>query len=74
MKRDVVDSRVISTAGYDPLLGKAEIEFKDTGGIGTVEGVTQKEWAEFLAAPSKGIHWNRVWKNQKSFSYERKDK
>jgi hypothetical protein len=74
MDRQVVDSKILQSVGFDPLLGEVEIEFKDTGGIGKVKGVTVDEWNEFLSSPSKGIHWNRVWKNQKEFSYERKAK
>jgi hypothetical protein len=71
MKRQVVDSKIIGSVGFDPLLGEVEIEFKTTGGIGKVKGVTVDEWNEFLASPSKGTHWNRVWKRQKDFSYEK---
>ena len=62
MKRDVVDSKIIGSAGY-------ELEFKTTMGVGTVQKVTQEEWNEFLSSKSKGTHWNRYWKRSKPFSY-----
>jgi hypothetical protein len=71
MKRQVVDSKIIDSAGYDPLLGQVELEFKGSHGVSTVRGVTQDEWNEFLASPSKGLHWNRIWKRSKESSYEK---
>ena len=71
MKRQVVDSKIIESAGYDPLLGQVELEFKGSHGVSTIRGITQDEWREFLAAPSKGTHWNRVWKPGKESFYEK---
>ena len=71
MKRQVVDSKIIDSAGYDPLLGQVELEFKGSHGVSTVRGITQDEWKEFLASPSKGTHWNRIWKRSKESFYEK---
>lgn len=56
MERDKVDSRSISSVGYDPDSMALEIEF-NSGGLYQYHGVPQTEYDALMRADSKGAYF-----------------
>jgi len=55
------DSSAISAYGYDPVQNRLFIQpIKRTTQVYIYSGVTPDVMEEFLAAPSKGVFWNKV--------------
>jgi len=59
-----VDSTGIVSIGYQPRQAILEIEFRPSGDIYRYFGVSAAEYAEFLAAESKGTYLNTVFKSK----------
>ena len=62
MRRVAVDSESIISIGYAPRRGELEIEFRQSGDVYRYFGVSADEYAEFMAAESKGSYLNQVFK------------
>jgi hypothetical protein len=62
MRRVKVDSTSIASIGYDPRKCELEIEFRDSGDVYRSFEVSAAEYAEFMAAESKGTYLNQVFK------------
>jgi len=57
-----MDSSVIASMGYDAIQRVLELEFRETGRLYDYFDVPPEEYAEFLAAPSKGTYLNQIFK------------
>ena len=62
MKRVAVDSTSIASIGYEPRRRELEVEFRQSGGVYRYFDVPSEEYAEFMAAGSKGAYLNQVFK------------
>lgn len=62
MRRVAVDSTSIASIGYDRRSRELEIEFRQSGDVYRYSGLSAAEHAEFMAAESKGIYLNQVFK------------
>jgi len=62
MKRASVDSTSIASIGYDPRRRELEVEFRETGDVYRYFGVSAGEYADLMAAPSKGTYLNQLFK------------
>ena len=62
MKRVTVDSTSIVSIGYDPDRRELEVEFRESGDIYRYFDVSAGEYADFMAAESKGTYLNLVFK------------
>jgi hypothetical protein len=71
MKRELIDSSVIISMGYDPVWRVLEIEFRDNREIYDYFDVPAEEYVAFCNAPSKGLYLNTVFK-PKNYRTERK--
>src|SRR5215469_14482259 len=54
MKRASVDSTSIASIGYDPRRRELEVEFRESGDVYRYFGVSAGEYADLMAAKSKG--------------------
>lgn len=59
MDRQYIDSRMISSAGYNSNNATLEVEFKSNGQIWQYFDVPEYVWFEFLSAESKGQYFLR---------------
>lgn len=64
MERQIINSEMISTAGYDASSGTLEIEFRRDGAIWQYLDVPETMWHEFLNAESQGRYWHAHVKNR----------
>lgn len=62
MRRLSVDSETIRSMGYAPRRCELDIEFRQNGEVYRYSGVSAAEYAEFIAAESKGRYLNLVFK------------
>jgi len=62
MKRVAVDSTSIASIGYEPRRRELEVEFRQSGEVYRYFDVSSEEYAEFMAAESKGAYLNQVFK------------
>jgi len=62
MKRVAVDSSTIASIGYDPKRRELEVEFRDSGDVYRYFDVSPVQYADFMAADSKGSYLNQVFK------------
>jgi len=62
MKRVPVDSTSIASIGYEPRRRELEVEFRQSGEVYQFFDVSSEEYAEFMAAESKGAYLNQVFK------------
>lgn len=62
MKRVTVDSTVIASIGYDARSRELEVVFRQSGDVYRYSRVSVAEYAEFMAAESKGSYLNQVFK------------
>ena len=62
MKRKSVESTTIASIGYLPQRRELELEFRDSGDLYLYLDVSAQEYAEFMAAESKGFYLNHVFK------------
>jgi hypothetical protein len=62
MRRAAVDSTSIASIGYDPRRRELEVEFRESGDVYRYLDVSAGEYAEFMAAESKGSYLNRAFK------------
>ncbi len=62
MKHIKVDSTTIASIGYDPRTRELDLEFRESGEIYRYSDVSSDEYAEFMAAKSKGTYLNQVFK------------
>jgi hypothetical protein len=58
----MVNSSTIASIGYDARRRELEIEFVDSGDVYRYFEVSDSEYAEFMAAESKGVYLNQVFK------------
>ncbi len=65
MKREPIDSSVISSMGYDPVWRVLELEFRETGEIYDYFEVPPEIYEAFRSAESKGIYLNTIFKGHK---------
>lgn len=64
MRRTATESEPIASMGYEPDRCELEIEFRQSGDVYRYFGVSAEEYAEFMAAESKGTYFNRVFKTK----------
>jgi len=64
MRRVAVESTSIASIGYDRRRRELEIEFRDTGDVYRYFSVSAGEYADLMAAESKGTYFNQVFKPQ----------
>lgn len=57
-----MDSEVIASISYASHRCELDIEFRQSGDVYRYTGVSAAEHAEFMAAESKGIYLNQVFK------------
>lgn len=57
-----VDSTSIASIGYEPRRRELEIEFRQSGEVYRYFDLSSEEYAEFMAAKSKGAYLNQVFK------------
>ncbi len=62
MRRAAVESTSIVSIGYDRKRRELEIEFRETGDVYRYFEVSATEYADFIAAESKGSYLNQVFK------------
>ncbi len=62
MRRVTVESTSIASIGYDRQRRELEIEFRDTGDVYRYFAVSAGEYADLMAAESKGTYFNQVFK------------
>lgn len=62
MRRVAVVSESIASIGYLPHFRELEIEFRQSGDVYRYFRVSAAEYAEFMAAESKGTYLNQVFK------------
>jgi len=62
MRREAVDSKTITSIGYEPRRCELDIEFRQSGELYRYFEVSAEEHAEFMSAESKGGYLNRVFK------------
>ncbi len=62
MRRSPVESSTLRSIGYDAHRRELELEFLDSGDIYRYFDVSAAEYAEFMAADSKGTYLNQVFK------------
>jgi hypothetical protein len=62
MRRIPVPSTSIASIGYVPKNRELEIEFRASGDVYRYFDVPTEEYAAFMAAESKGIYLNQVFK------------
>jgi hypothetical protein len=62
MRRVAIESTSIVSIGYDRKRRELEIEFRETGDVYRFFEVSAAEYADFIAAESKGSHLNQVFK------------
>ena len=72
MKRHTVVSSAVREVGFDPLRQKMEVKYTN-GKTGVYDGVSEKEYEEFEASPSKGRFLASNFRGQKAFSYTDED-
>ena len=65
MRRLAVESRTLRSIGYDAHRRELEIEFLEGGDVYRYFDVPAAEYAEFMAADSKGTYLNQVFKEKK---------
>lgn len=58
MEMQKVESSNVKAVGYDPLTREMRVEFHG-GGIYHLNGVSEEDHQNFLAADSKGKHFHR---------------
>lgn len=64
MERDIVDSSMIASIGYDPSSGTVEVEFKSNGQIWQYYDVPESTYNGVRASGSVGKAFNSEIKNQ----------
>lgn len=64
MPREPVDSESIASIGYEARGRALELEFRDSGDVYRYFDVPTEEYADFMAAPSKGSYLNQVFKTK----------
>ena len=64
MRRAATESEPIASMGYEPDRRELDIEFRQSGDVYRYFGVSAEEYAEFMAAESKGTYLNRVFKTK----------
>jgi hypothetical protein len=64
MRRVAVDSTSIVSIGYERRRRELEIEFRESGDVYRYFEVPADEYAEFMAAKSKGTYLNQVFKSR----------
>ena len=64
MDRDVVDSSMISSIGYDQASGTVEVEFRSSGQIWQYYDVPESTYNDLRAAASLGKAFNAMIKKQ----------
>jgi hypothetical protein len=64
MQRVAVDSTSIASIGYEPRRRELEIEFRESRDVYRYFEVPEDEYAEFMAAKSKGTYLNHVFKTR----------
>ncbi len=64
MDRKFVESRMITSIGYELDTATLEIEFKSNGAIWQYYDYPESLWYEFESADSKGKYFHREIKNQ----------
>jgi hypothetical protein len=62
MRRLAVESGTIRSIGYDARRRELELEFHESGDVYRYFDVPAGEFAEFMAADSKGTYLNQVFK------------
>ncbi len=62
MRRVAVESASIASIGYDRKRRELEVEFRETGDVYRYFKVSAAEYADFIAAESKGSYLNQVFK------------
>ena len=67
MRRTAVDSTAIRSMGYDASRRELDVEFRESGDVYRYLDVSPDEYAEFVAAESKGTHLNQVIKVRHRF-------
>lgn len=72
MKRHTVVSSAVREVGFDPLRQRMEVKYTN-GKTGVYDGVSEKEYEEFEASPSKGRFLASNFRGQKEFSYTDED-
>jgi hypothetical protein len=58
-----VASSNIAARGYDPVTGTMRVEFRN-GKAYDYPGTTPEEWSDFVASPSAGQHFHRVFRGR----------
>lgn len=61
-----IDSASIAAIGYDPSAELLEVQFR-SGRLYRYHAVSPAAWREFVAAPSKGQHFNRAIRDRFTF-------
>lgn len=69
MKRTQVDSTTVQSIGYNARKHELDVEFLESGDVYRYFDVSAIEYAEFMAAKSKGTYLNQVFK-PKNHRYE----
>jgi hypothetical protein len=64
MDRDVVDSSMIATIGYEPSSGTLEIEFRSSGQVWQYYDVPEATYNDLRAGVSLGKTFNSMIKRQ----------
>ena len=64
MRRIWIDSSSIASIGYEAATRELEIEFRESGDVYRYFDVPEEEYAAFLAADSRGIYLNQVFKER----------
>lgn len=64
MDRQIVNSSMITSIGYDSSTGTLEVEFKGDGTVWQYFDFPEHMWNEFEYAESHGKYWHRNIKNQ----------
>jgi hypothetical protein len=68
MKRVPVTSESVASLGFEPRRCELDVEFRESGDVYRYSQVSADEYAAFLAAESKGMYLNHVFK-PKGHSY-----
>jgi hypothetical protein len=64
MDRDLVESSMIATIGYDQSAGTVEVEFRSSGQVWQYYDVPESTYYDIRAAGSLGKAFNAIIKNQ----------
>ena len=64
MERQIVDSRMIASIGYEPATGTLEIEFANGGPVWQYYDFPEYRWHEFQYTDSHGKFFHANIKNQ----------